>query len=216
MVRPYYDQYMRTGSGGRKASFIEEARRAQLIQCAIESIAELGFAQASMAQIARRAGIAKSVITYYFSTKDELIRQVMVQIFTGAHQYIAPRVAAEGSVRLRLQAYIRAHIEFVSSHLTEMAAVMEITIGHRAEDGRLRVGGAGERPVLAALEGMLARGQESGEFGEFDRSVMAVAIRRAIDALPPLMMSDPTVDADLYARELVALFDRATRKESEG
>jgi hypothetical protein len=63
---------------------------------------------------------------------------------------------------------------------------------------------------------MLARGQESGEFGAFDRSVMAVAIRRAIDALPPLMMSDPAVDAEVYARELVALFDRATRKESNG
>ncbi|HEX4211961.1 MAG TPA: TetR/AcrR family transcriptional regulator [Candidatus Dormibacteraeota bacterium] len=206
----------KSGPEGRKASFIEEARRAQLIQCAIDTIAELGFAQASVAQIAGRAGISKSVITYYFSGKDELIRQVLTQIFTDAHRYIAPRVGAEQTVRLRLQAYIRAHIEFISTHLTQMAAVMEIAANHRTEDGSLRWGGTADRPVRTALEGMLARGQESGEFGAFDRSVMAVAIRRAIDALPPLMMSDPAVDAEVYARELVALFDRATRKESNG
>lgn len=37
--------------------------------------------------------------------------------------------------------------------------------------------------------------------------------RRAIDALPLLFVANPNLDADLYARELVALFDRATRKE---
>ena len=35
----------------------------------------------------------------------------------------------------------------------------------------------------------------------------------SIDALPPLFIADPTLDADVYARELVTLFDRATRKE---
>ena len=42
---------------------------------------------------------------------------------------------------------------------------------------------------------------------------MAVTIRRAIDALPPLFIAGPNLDANLYARELVTLFDRATRKE---
>jgi hypothetical protein len=43
--------------------------------------------------------------------------------------------------------------------------------------------------------------------------VVLFLFRRAIDALPSLLIADPDLDVDLYARELVALFDRATRKE---
>ena len=202
--------------GGRKASFIEEARRAQLIECAIDAIAELGFGQASVAQIASRAGVSKSVITYYFSSKEELIRQVLTRIYTDAAGYIAPRVGAETTVRLRLQAYIRTHIEHISAHLKEMVAVMEIAANHRSGEGK-PIYGVAEQPVLKTLEGMLAKGQQAGEFGEFDCRVMAVAIRRSIDALPPLLIADPdSFEPDVYAREVVALFDRATRKEADG
>lgn len=72
---------------------------------------------------------------------------------------------------------------------------------------------ATERPVLTALEALLRQGQHEGNFRTFDPHVMAVTIRRAIDALPPLFIDDPHLDADRDAREWLTLFDRATRKE---
>jgi hypothetical protein len=39
--------------------------------------------------------------------------------------------------------------------------------------------------------------------------VIAVAIRAAIDAVPPSL--DPDLDVDSYASEIAKLFDRATR-----
>lgn len=199
--------------GQNRPSFIEAARRTQLIECAIETIATLGYAQASLAQIAKRAGISKSVITYYFSSKEELIEQVVREIYIGAAHYIGPRVAEQPTGRLRLQAYIQAHVEYIHAHLTQMMAIMEIVINVRTEEGKLRYGAATERPVLTALQAILRKGQQEGDFREFDLLVMAVTIRRAIDALSPLFIADPTLDAAMYARELVTLFDRATRKE---
>jgi TetR/AcrR family fatty acid metabolism transcriptional regulator len=199
--------------GQKRPSFIEAARRTQLIECAIETIARLGYAQASLAQIAKRADISKSVITYYFSSKEELIEQVVKEIYTDAARFIGPRLAAQPTAQLRLQVYIQAHVEYISTHLLQMMAIMEIAINFRTEDGKLRYGAATERPVLTALEAILRKGQQEGEFRAFDLHVMAVTIRRAIDALPPLFIADPTLDADVYARELVTLFDRATRKE---
>jgi TetR/AcrR family fatty acid metabolism transcriptional regulator len=197
----------------KRPSFIEAARRAQLIECAIETIATLGYAQASLAQIAKRAGISKSVITYYFSSKEELIEQVVIEIYRAAASFIGPRIAAQSTAALKLQAYIQAHVEYISTRLLQMMAIMEIAINFRTEDGKLRYGAATEKPVLTALEAILRKGQQEGEFRAFDPRVMAVTIRRAIDALPPLFRADPHLDADLYARELVTLFDRATRKE---
>jgi len=164
----------------KRPSFIEAARRAQLIECAIETIATLGYAQASLAQIAKRAEISKSVITYYFSSKEELLEQVVKAIYTDAAHFIGPRIAAQPTAQLRLQAYIQSHVEYISTHLMQMMAIMEIAINFRTEEGKLRYGIATEEPVLAALEGLLRKGQQEGEFRAFDLRVMAVTIRRAI------------------------------------
>jgi len=41
---------------------------------------------------------------------------------------------------------------------------------------------------------------------------MAIAIRAAIDAMPPLIT--PELDLPAYGEQLADLFDRATRKET--
>lgn len=199
--------------GQKRPSFIEAARRTQLIESATETIATLGYGQASLAQIAKQAGISKSVITYYFSSKEELLEQVVREIYTDAARFIGPRIAAQPTARLWLQAYIEAHVEYISTHLLQMMAIMEIAINVRAKDGKMRYGAATEKPVLTALESHLHKGQQEGDFRAFDPHVMAVAIRRTIDGLPPLFIADPTLDAKVYGQELVTLFDRATRKE---
>lgn len=206
---------MRTkdASGGQKPpTFTETARRAQLIACAIETIATLGYAQASLAQIAKCAAISKSVITYYFASKEELIKQVVAAIFQDAAAYIGPRVAAEPTHALRLRAYLQSHVEYITSHLQQMMAIIEVAANARAEGKKPRFGAAVEA-MRAPLETLLRNGQQAGDFRDFDVRVMAVTIRAAIDALSPLFIANPQLDADLYARELVTLFDRATRKE---
>ena len=51
-------------------TFTETARRAQIIAAAIDTIAELGYGQASLARIAETAGTSKGVIIYHFGGKD--------------------------------------------------------------------------------------------------------------------------------------------------
>jgi len=193
-------------------TFTEAARRAQIIECAIETIATLGYAQASLAQIAKQAGISKGVITYYFSSKVELLKPVVTEIYTAAVQAVAPQIAAQPTAQLRLQVYIRSAVDYIGAHRTRMVALLEIALNFRTADGKLRYRGT-EEWVLTALEALLRQGQEEGEFRAFDLRVMAVTIRQAIDAVAPLLAAHPNLDTDLYAQELVTLFDRATRKE---
>jgi TetR/AcrR family transcriptional regulator, fatty acid metabolism regulator protein len=198
--------------GRNRPSFIETARRAQLIESAIETIATLGYAQASLAQVAKRAGISKSVITYYFTSKEELLEQVVTEIYRAAIETVTPRIMAQPTTALRLHAYIRLAVDYIGAHRMRMLALMEIALNVRTEDGKLRYGGATEEWILAPLEAMLRQGQEEGAFRSFDVRVMAVTIRRAIDALPSLFTSIPDLDVESYGQELVTLFDRATRK----
>lgn len=201
-----------TPGGQKRPSFIEAARRAQLIECAIETLATEGYAQASLAHIAQRAQVSKSAITYYFSSKEELLKQIVIEVYKGAAAYIGPRVGAQSGASERLRAYIEAHIEYISQHLSQMMALAEIGLNARKADGTSPLAGLTDAPALDPLIRLLRHGQESGEFRDFDARVVAITIRRAIDGTSRLLIGHPDLDVGHYTRELVTLFEYATRK----
>jgi AcrR family transcriptional regulator len=211
-----YNSAMRTKntSGEQKPpSFIEAARRAQIIECAIDTLATLGYAHASLAEIAKRADISKSVITYYFSSKEELLKQVVKSVYLEAASYMGPQIAAGTTARERLQAYRHSNIGFIASHRAHIMAIMQIVLNMRAENGTPRFHAGTEEPDLKALEVILRKGQVDGDFRSFAMYPMLLAIRGAIDAVGRFLVAHPEADGEPFAQELVTLFDRATRKE---
>lgn len=201
-----------TRSSRRGPSFIEEARRAQIMSCAIEVIAELGYGQASLARIAERAGISKGVISYHFAGKDELIAEVAGQVVADAEAQMRPAVDAATDAAGKLAAFITANLEFIGTHRNKLAALAEIQANARGADGEPLPDVVGERGAIAGLERILRFGQRTGQFRSFSTRVMAVSIRAALDAVSAQLMRDPRLDLAGYARELVGLFAAATAR----
>ena len=200
-------------AGQPDRSFIEIARRAQIIECAINAIAELGYAKASLAEIAKRAGISKGVISYHFAGKSELMQQVINTVLEKAGAVMLPRIFAEHSATGMLRAYIESNLEFLDSHRSHIMAVMNIAGGARGDDGKPMIDlTLTFEPAVRELENLLRSGQEQGEFREFSTRVMAVTIRNAIDAVPMQLAAYPELDLKSYANELATLFNIATRK----
>ena len=197
-----------------RQSFIEAARRAQIIECAIDAIAELGFAQASLAQIAKRAGISTGVISYYFAGKDELIDAVGRHVYATGEAMIRPRASSHTSDREALRAFIEASVDFVKAYPHYQHAVKSIIRGAGGDSVGLRLDRPLDEPRRAGLTTIFEGGQRSGEFRSFSSRVMAVTLIEAIDAISPQLAANPTLDMDAYAAELVALFDHATRNPS--
>ncbi|GCE29728.1 putative transcriptional regulator, TetR family protein [Dictyobacter alpinus] len=198
---------------GQKAlSFIEATRRAQIIACAIETIATLGYAQASVVQIAKRAGTSKGVVFYHFTDKETLIEQVVNEVYSSGTQYMEPRIKAQTTAVEMLKTYIQTNLEFIGSHRMYARAIAEIMANYRTEGGKLRYDVVAEEPVRAIPEMILRKGQRDGLFKAFDPFVMAVTLRRAIDAVPAMLEAYPELDLDAYTQELITIFDQATRK----
>jgi len=198
----------------RQRTFTEEARRAQIIACAIEVLAELGYAQTSFARIAERAGISKSVISYHFAGKDELLEQVVQSVYGDAARYMVPRLQAQHSPRAVLGMYLRSNLEFIRDHRQDIDAVTEIFLNVRAPDGSRRFAGGpgGMETALKPLQEILRRGQEEGDFADFDTRTMAWAIRTLIDGVTRRRTLDPEFDFGTCIEEMAALVDRATGK----
>lgn len=195
-------------------SFAETARRAQIVDCAIDTIAELGFAKASVDQIAKRAGVSKGVITYHFPNKEEIVDAVIEKVVAAGRTYMEPRIRAETSAAGRLRAYIESDLEFIDAHRKPLIALVEIAMSARRADGSLVIGPESLARRAAALEGLLRAGQRSGEFRRFNTRVMALTIIQAIDGVPPLLAREPNLDVKLHARELATVFALATRMQS--
>ncbi|MGP4098466.1 TetR/AcrR family transcriptional regulator [Nonomuraea sp. KM90] len=198
--------------GGQKArSFIEEARRAQIVASAIEVIAEVGFAQASLARIARHAGISKGVISYHFAGKEELMEEVVNRTY-GA---IADHVLAEMEGLTTATELLRTHILSVAEHMrgnrTQLRALGEIFANLRTADGQPRYGIKANEEVYRAVEQIYRLGQRNGEFRDFDVRVMAITQSSAIDNMFAYWVAFPDHDLDAHARELADLFERACR-----
>jgi len=202
-------------TGTKERTFIENARREQIVAAAIDTIADVGFAQASLARIAERIGISKGVISYHFAGKDDLIRQVVIDVIGTGRAYVLPRILAESTGPATLRAYIAANLSFMREHRNSMVAVVDIARnGGVTIDGRRRVDGRDVDVAVHLLEGLLARLQAEGELRrEFDPGVMAVAIRGVIDSVAYRLVRDSDLDVDNYAREIIRIFHLATRLE---
>jgi TetR/AcrR family fatty acid metabolism transcriptional regulator len=200
------------GKASEKRTFVEEARRTQIVASAIEVIAERGYANTSLVHIAERAGTSKGVILYHFAGKDELIAQVVAEVFAVATTEVRPKVQAATTAAGRLRAFIEARVGFLATHRAHMQALLDIWISHRDPDGRMVLEADTAAPNLTRIEELLRSGQAAGEFREFPTRPMAVAISQAIDGVLLQLVTDPGLDLGLFARELVTIFDLATRR----
>ncbi|MDQ6798776.1 MAG: TetR family transcriptional regulator [Actinomycetota bacterium] len=194
-------------------TFTENARRAQIVEAAIQTIAELGFGRASFAQIAKRAGLSSTgLISYHFANKDEVITQVVTETHAALGQFVGQRVQAQTTAAGMLRAYITAVVDFIASNGVQMQALLQIFLNFRPTSaGRSNDATTGQM-VVSDVERILRHGQDGGEFRQFDTLVMAVTIQRAVDGLPFLLETRSDTDLGSYARELVTLFDLATRR----
>lgn len=195
-------------------TFTNQARRAQIVQAAIDAIAELGYAKASFAQITKRAGLrSPRMISYHFADKNDLIRQIAVEVFTAGARYIYEHTEAAETDQGKLRAFLEANLRFLREHPKEVAALTEIGRHLRADEGEAYTSTRAQEVSVQSLETLLAQGQSSGEFRDFDVRSMAIMIRAAVDGAAQRLREEPEFDFDAYSREVVATFAFATRKQ---
>jgi AcrR family transcriptional regulator len=197
----------------RPETFTRTARKAQIVACAIEVIAEVGFAQASIRKIADRVGIAMSAVLYHFGTKDKLVDAIIEEMYRSALAVVVPALDAETTATSKLNAYIRSSIRYFGTHRVALQALASLGTSYQPSDGR-RFDELGLSPEiaeqLAVLDptAILQAGQRDGEFGDFPVESMAIALRGAVNAVVEKILREPDYDARGYGEDLVQIFGR--------
>ena len=135
-------------------------RALRIVAAAREEFARRGFAGARVDQIARRAGVNKQLLFYYFHSKRGLFQAVLAQSAGELETALAELASKSGGAgsgggpleRLRLT--LAAQFEFLARH-PEIVALL----GQGTRSG----GGAAFAPAINRLVVLLAEGQGLGQ-----------------------------------------------------
>lgn len=189
-----------TGREGRRPTFIEQARRKQLIDITIELVAEHGYAGTSLARIAEGAGITKAAVLYHFPSKEAVVTAARDQVLGALTGQVGAAVEAAGAEGAP-GAYVRSTIGYVRDHPRHTRVIIEA------------IGGAGDRPDPAArwrpLAGLLRAAREArGLSGAADLRTVAIATGGAIDAVITEHLADPEYDTAAAADCLAGALER--------
>lgn len=191
----------------QKSSFIEQARRAQIITCAIETIAEVGYAQASLARIGQRAKISKGVITYHFASKEELMQAVTDDVLHQFATFVVERITADHPWEV-LREFLLANAEFLKAHRTQLLTLFEII--NSVHDLTLHV--YNPKLDIERIAQLLIEGQQQGIFRDFDAQIMATSILALRDSLIAQSAKQADLYVDHYVQEIIALVDYAVQR----
>ncbi|HEY3732075.1 MAG TPA: betaine-aldehyde dehydrogenase [Steroidobacteraceae bacterium] len=88
----------------------EEARRRQLIEVTIDSLAEVGYVGSTLQQIAGRAGVSPGLVAHYFGDKDGLLEAAFRTLATRVAERVGSRLRLARTPRGRIQAVIDANL----------------------------------------------------------------------------------------------------------
>jgi AcrR family transcriptional regulator len=173
-----------------------DQRREQMLRAALEVIAERGYAETRIADVAERAGTSPALVIYYFKTKDQLL--------TEAIRYSEDRWYEAGTRRM-------AAIPTAAGRMEEIVA-MSCLPEADAEPGSSWSlwldlwAQAARHPEVAGVRqkfderwrdticSLVVEGQESGEFGPVNPDDFAVVLSALLDGLAvQIALADPVV-----------------------
>ena len=181
---------------GETAPGIADHRREQMLRAALEVIAERGYADTRIADVAERTGISPALVIYYFKTKDQLL--------TEAIRYSEDAWYADGQRRLAALPTAAARVE----EIVAMSCLPEAD--PEPHDSWLLWldfwALAARNPEVASLRqqaderwrdligSLVVSGQEAGEFRAVDPGGFAILLSALLDGMAiQIALEDPVV-----------------------
>lgn len=140
---------------GRRARWTEHrrARREDLVASAVEAVRVAG-PDFAVDDVARTAGVSKTVIYRYFTDKDELVDAVLERISSAV---LLPRLlgelAQERDDVARLHAVVGAFVGLIE----EEPELYRFAYAHAGRSGRADLVAATEREIAEALAALIAQ-----------------------------------------------------------
>jgi AcrR family transcriptional regulator len=147
-----------------------EHTRTALFQAAAEVVGKVGYAEASIAEITRLAGVAQGTFYRYFETRQELFDQLLPKVAVEVEEYLRERVHGSKTGVEVEERSLRAFMEYVVENRRYLRILNEAeTLAPKAYRAQFKYL---TKRYVASLKLSFDRG-ELGAYDERDLEVIA-------------------------------------------
>ncbi len=160
-----------------------DARRQQLIEATIETIAARGFARTTLTDVARMAGLSHGLVNFHFQSKDKLLTETLLYLaeeyrlnWTGALEAAGPDPVA------RLDAMLRADFEPAICTPSRLSAWCAFWGEAQCRPMYQEQCGSNDEAYIAVMESICARMIAAGD-GSGDPARIARVLRVTIEGV---------------------------------
>ncbi len=170
---------------------VSEQRKNQIIAAATKVFTQLGFQNARMDDIVEESGLSKGTLYWYFKSKDDIILNILGNLFDQELSELKNLSQIEGSAKKRLLRFS----EQTFSTFKDMKHLMPIILDFYAlslrRDQVQEVFKGYLRSYLEILVPIIQQGIDQGEFRPVDPKEAAIAIGANFEGTILLWAYDP-------------------------
>jgi AcrR family transcriptional regulator len=181
-------------------------RREQILRAAEQVIGEQGFSAASIADITRAAGTALGTFYIYFKSKEEVFRELVLEMGQLTRTMVAEEIARAPNRLEAERAGLRAFLRFVQAHPALYRVVEEARFVDPEAYRSYFTGFA------RAYERQLSAAVAEGQISPGDAEVRAWALMGIAKTLGErFVLWEETPDIDRVADAAFAMIERGLR-----
>jgi len=185
-----------------------DQRREQMLQAALEVMAERGYPETRIADVAERAGTSPALVIYYFKTKDQLLTEAIRYSEDNWYAAGTSRMAAIPTAAGQLEELVAMSClpEADAEPASSWALWLDLwaqSVRHPEVAGVRQKFDERWRETISSL---VLAGQEAGEFGPVDPAGFGIALSALLDGFAVQIALGDTVVSPHRAFELSMRF----------
>lgn len=190
-----------------------EARRQQVTDAALRTIAEHGLARTTLADVADAAGVSVGLVQRYFRTKDDLLRLSITEIYRRAEERFR-EVPLEAPLKDYLLRVTESLLPLDDARHAELRVWLEFLPATRHDPELSRMHHEATRSLVDGVTAVLEGACRSGEItADVDARLEALSIVALVDGLALHHLATGGLYEDGAARRTLAravddLFER--------
>jgi AcrR family transcriptional regulator len=173
-----------------------DQRREQMLRAALEVIAERGYPETRITDVAAQAGTSAALVIYYFKTRDQLLTEAIRFSEDAWYEAGTRRMAKIPTAAGRLEEIVA--MTCLPESASELSGSWLLWLDLWAQSAR-NPGVAAVRQKFderwrETIRDLVRAGQDGGEFGSADADDFAVTLSALLDGLAvPIALEDPEV-----------------------
>ncbi|MCK4699752.1 MAG: TetR/AcrR family transcriptional regulator [Bacteroidales bacterium] len=159
----------------------KEKIRRKIIIDAGDIFSRFGFRKTTMSDIARKTGMGKSSLYYYFNSKEEVFEQVVIYEADILIEELTKALERSNGAKEKLKSYISVRMQVLHKLSNYYNAVFSDDLSHF--DFIERVRERYNKQEIQTIQRILKRGIEQGQFEIDNTELAAIAIFTAMKGL---------------------------------